>query len=529
MKARRNKLVTVAIAIAAGGSLVSCSSNGTSGTGDGTTREKTLTFVEYSEPPTLDPAVATDGEAGKIIQNVYDRLVRVAVDGQKIEPGVAESWTVSTDRRTYTFNLRADAKFTDGTPVDAEAARYSLQRVLAVGKGDSNNLAPRLGAADIKAVNARTVTMRLKHPYPGFLQLLGYFNIGSIVNPKEVKAKATPSDPWAQKYLDDNVAGGGAFTFVKWVRKQYIEVKRNPAYWRGPAKLARVVFKVGGDPSAQQLALQRGDVDIVEQLPANVLTSLANNKDVQVLRFPAAESTYWVFNNSIKPFDDPRVRQALSYAVDYDGIMKNVVAGAGNQMKGPLPEMLAEFNPAVTVYRRDLVKAKELLAQAGHAKGLSISTEYVDVANLKQIAQILQANFKEIGVRLDLKAKPYPQMLEDVSQGKAAMFPWLTNPPVAEPHTILWSKFSNASGSSPAGNFTHYRNTQVDQLLDGAERAETTKAVEAYKQAQALVAQDAPWIFLYNTTNQLAARRTVTGFQQPVVGQPSFWEVDVTK
>ncbi|WP_166355807.1 ABC transporter substrate-binding protein [Phytoactinopolyspora limicola] len=506
-------------------------SPGTDGATDREVGDRMLTFALYDEPPTLDPAVATDGEAGKVIQNVYDQLVSVGSDGYEISPAVAESWEVSPDGLTYTFFLRDGVTFHDGSPLTAEAVKFSLERVAGVGQGAATLIKDWLDPEnDVEVVDDHTVRMQLRTPYAGFLQIMGYFSAGSIVNPAVVEEHGTDDDPWAEAYLDSHVAGSGPFEMVAWERKQYVQLERYDEYWRGPARLATLVFQAGTEASSQQLAVQRGDVDIVAQLPADMLATVDDSPDVDVLVFPAADQTYWVFNNDAEPFDDPRVRQALSYAVDYDGILTSIVGDSGTRMMGPMPAGFVQFNPDVTIYERDVDRARQLLTEAGYPDGFTVTTDYVDVANLKQIAQVLQANLADVGVTLELRQVPFSQFLEDVASGESVMYPWVTNPATADPRAVLWTKFSDQSGNGPDGNFTRYHNAEVDQLLAEAQStADEDLATANYQRVQELVAADAPWIFLYDTVHRPAVRTSVSGFELPVVGQPSFWDVDVSE
>jgi peptide/nickel transport system substrate-binding protein len=485
----------------------------------------TLTIVQFADPDTIDPAVANDGVAGKVVQNLYDRLVRVSPDNKRILPSLATRWTVSKNGLTYTFFLRRGVRFHDGSPFNAEAVRYSFERMIGIGKSDAQKYKGRLSPRNIRVLDDYTVRFRLTKPYAGFLNLLGYFSGGSIVSPSWVKENATQADPWAEKYMLDHANGTGAFKLNTWQRKQYIQLDRNDAYWRSPAKVARVVYKTLSDPAAARLQLERGDIDVITNISTDTYNALARNPNIRVRAYPVLDNVFWVFNNQAEPFDDVRVRQALSYAVDYTGIMRLVGAG-GTRMTSPLQPKLKEYNPNVRRYTRNLARARALLEQAGFPDGLTIETTVVEYGDLKPISQILQANLAQIGVKLEIKEQPFGPFLEDIASGKAKMFPWVTNPPLADPDAILYPPFHSSSPKNSDGNYTRYRNPRVDALLQKAQRSSNARERErAYKQAQALIVADAPWIFLYYRNNLQGWRSNVVGYYWPLIGVPDLWGV----
>jgi len=488
----------------------------------------TLNYVQFADPDTLDPAVANDSVTGKVVHNIYDRLVRVSPDNKRVFPSLATRWSISRDGRTYTFTLRRNVRFHDGSPFDAESVRYSLQRVLKLGKGISSRYDTYLKAQNVRVLDRYRVQLRLSRPYPEMLRLLGHFSAGSIVSPSWVRANATKADPYAEKYMTDHANGTGAFKLVTWQRKQFIQLDRNDSYWRGRAKVARVVFKTISDPAAARLQFERGDLDVITNISTDTYRALARNRAVRVRAFPVMDNVFWVFNNRAEPFDDVRVRKALSYAVDYAGLMKLVGPG-GTRMTGPLQPKLGEYNPNVTRYKRDLRRARQLLAQAGHAGGLTIQSTVVEYADLKPISQVLQANFAAIGVTLELKEQPFGPFLEDIASGKSTMFPWVTDPPLADPHAILFAPFHSSSPTNSDGNYTRYRNARVDALLVAGRDARNAQARQrAYRQVQALIVNDAPWIFLYYRNNLQGYRANIKGYSWPLIGGVDLWGVSKT-
>lgn len=494
---------------------------------------ETLTYVLFEDVTSLDPAVAVDSQSGLVIQNVYDRLVEVAPNGHDIEPGLAESWEVSDDGLTYTFTLHEGATFHDGSPLTAEDVVYSFQRVLAIGQGDAFVLADHVEPDGIEAADEQTVTFTLKNPYAPFPSIVALWSIGSIVNQDFIEANAAANDRWGAKYLTDHMNGTGPFAFVGWTRNQFVELERYDDYWKGLAKLARLVFETAAEPAAESLALRRGDVDILDGnlLSTDQLNEIADAEGVEIASEPIFDTIYWIFNTEVEPFDDVRVRQALSYAVDYDGIMSQVVGQSGVRLEGPLPQgLLPEGVSSPNVYERDVDQAKALLAQAGFPDGFSMRSPWVEFGPIAGIAQVLQANFADIGVEMEIREIPLGTLVEQVEAGELGFFPWSSNPDFASPDSVLYPHFHSEAPRSAEGNLAHYQNPEVDELLDlGRDSTDETESAEAYREASDVIIDEAPWVFLMQTVRNQPLRSWVTGFEVTVIGQPNFWDVNIER
>lgn len=486
-----------------------------------------LTWAYTTEPVTLDPATAVTTSSGIIIRNVYSRLIEPTAKPDVFEPDLATSWKVSANARTFTFYLRRGVHFQNGDPLTSADVKFSLDRALAINQGNAFLISAYLTAKNIKTLGPYTIRLSLTAPYAPFLSALAYWSVGSILDEKWVLANATSSDPWAQQYVSRNMNGTGPFTFAKWVPQQYIEVDRYAHYWRGPAKLSKILFTVVANSTAARLQLATGAVQIagVSTVSTQDIASLSTTPNVRVINEAGFGTTVWAFNTTVKPFNDPRVREALSYAVDYKGIDSLVGAG-GVQMKGPLPRGMEYFDPHVLVYSQNIQKAKQLLAAAGYPNGFSMSSEYVDFGDLKEIAQVMQSDFAQIGVQMQLRDEPLSTLVANVNSGAAQFFPWTPTPTLDDPDAMLYLRFFSRSAFSSAGNIARYHNPTVDKLLFRART--TTKAATRqsdYWQVQQLVAKDAPWIFLSQSVLQQPLLDSVTGYSLPKLGQPDLWPV----
>ena len=492
---------------------------------------KVLTYVLAQEPNVMDPDVAVESQSGLIIRNVYERLIELAPDGETIIPGLAESWDISPDGITYTFHLRQGVTFHSGAPFTAEAARFSLERALTLGKGDSFKMADYIESQNVKVVDDATVEITLTEPYAPILSILASWGVGSVVNPEMVTENATDEDPWAEGYLATHMDGTGPFKFVEWQPKQFVAVERNDDYWKGPAKLDSIIFRLVEEPATVRLMLETGEVDIVHSLPGDMVDALSQNPDVVIAERPGLETTYWAFNSQIEPFTDPLVRQALSYAVDYNAIMDNLVKGGGIRMQGPLPQGVAGFDESVMLYERDVEKAKALLAEAGYPDGLTVVTHYPVWRNLADIAVVLQANFADVGVQLDLQEVPLGTLVELVVTGGSPFFSWVSTPTYADPDAVLYPKFhTDAIAFGASGNVGYYSNPEVDELLNEARTStDNARRLELYAEVQHIVTDGAAWVFLSQNVIQQPVRGWVEGYEIQVIGIPDFWGVDIVK
>jgi peptide/nickel transport system substrate-binding protein len=351
------------------------------------------------------------------------------------------------------------------------------------------------------------------------------------VNPALVIDNATDDDPWAEGHLAAHMDGTGPFKFVSWEPKQFVAVDRNEEYWKGPAKLANIVFRLVEEPATTRLMLEKGEVDVVHNLPTDMIDALKQNSDVVIGEKPGLETMYWAFNSQMEPFNDPLVRQALSYAVDYNAIMDNLVKDGGIRMRGPLPKGLASFDETVMLFERDIEKAKSLLDEAGYPNGFTVTTHYPVWRNIADIAVVLQANFADVGVQLDLEEVPLGGLVEHVVNGTSPFFPWVSTPTYADPDAALYPKFhTTAIPFGAAGNVGRYSDPDVDTLLDEARTSsDNARRLELYGKVQHIVVGDAAWVFLTQNVTQQPLRSWVKGYEIPVIGNPDFWSVDIVK
>lgn len=457
----------------------------------------------------IDPAVAM--ENWQVPYYCYERLVQYkTVDGQpstEVEGALAKSWTVSDDGLVWTFTLDEGHKFSDGTDVDAAAVKFSFDRVKAVQKGPSDYF--KL-VESVEAPDKNTVVIRLSRPFAPFLQTLAV-DSGNIVNPKVMEHEQ--DGDLATGYLASHSAGSGPFQIAEFNQGASIKLIQNEHYSGRKPALTAVTFQIIKDPSAQRLQLEQGDLDIAAGIPMNQLEELKNNKDITIHEAPGMLCSVIYLNNKKAPLDNVAFRQALSYAVDYQGIIEGAVKGHGEQLTTPVPKGMWGRDDNAAGYTYDVNKAKELLAQSGIPEGTELTLLYSDNQAFNETqALMLQNNFKAIGIELKLEKSAWPTFRQRVDVGEFELGMGTWSPDYADPQNYM-SYWFDSGYFGLAGNRSFYENPQVDALLREAESSsDHERRIALYQEAQRLVMAEAPYLFLFQTNAMIPTRANVQGF-----------------
>lgn len=470
----------------------------------------TLVVGVSSDIHTLDPGVSSDNYDWRQIYPCYDRLVKYkVVNGEgstEVEPQAAESWTVSDDGTVWTFTIRQGITFNDGTPLDAEAVKFAFNRTLTIGKGPADNI----GAIEsMTVIDPYTLEIKLKNAYGPFLQTLATDG-ASIVNPSVMQHEK--DGDLAQAWLAENTDGSGPFTLTEWTRGQRAVLEAKPDYWGGAPNIDTAIVRFMSESADRRMALERGDIDIAENILVDQIPALEKNPDIVVKRFPSQLVEY-VYINCQKPaLSDNRVRQALNYAIDYQGIIDYVLQGNGVQMRGPIPKGMWGHKEDLFQYSLNVAKAKELLKQAG-AEGLSLTLIYSDRrAAWEQIATVMQSNFRDIGVELNLELMANPTLRDRVDKGDFELCLGAWSPDFADPYMFMNFWFESDKWGLP-GNRSFYKNEEVDTLVKkAAVLSDQAERVKLYNEAQEIIMEDAPYIFLYQVQTIVPMRKNVTGY-----------------
>ena len=357
------------------------------------------------EPPHLDPTSAAAGAIDSVLySNVFEGLTRFGADGS-VNPGLAKSWEISEDGKTYTFLLNAGVTFHDGSAMDAEDVKFSLDRARAE---DSANAQKALfaGIEAVEVVDPLTVKVTLSEPNGSFLFNMAW---GDAV----IVAPETIGD------IKTNPVGTGAFKFSNWVQGDKIDLEKNGAYWGTPAKLDKVSFKFISDPTAAFAAVMAEDVNAFVGFPApENLPQFEADPRFQVLVGSTEGETILSTNNKMPPFDNVKVRKALAHAIDRQAIIDGAMFGYGT----PIGTHFAPHNPDYvdltgnSAY--DPAMAKELLAEAGYADGFKTTLKLPPPSYARRGGEIIAAQLRAVGIEAEISNLEWAHWLEQVFRGK---------------------------------------------------------------------------------------------------------------
>ncbi len=465
-----------------------------------------ITVGVASDIRTLDPSISMDNFDRRQIYPCYDRLVAYKPGCTEVTPSAAESWSASEDGRVWTFRLRKGIAFTDGSPLDAKAVKFSLERTLQLGKGPADTLS---AIKSVKVVDAYTVQITLHAPFGPFIQTLAT-SAASIINPAVMEHEQ--DGDLAQGWLTRHTAGSGPYRMAEWTPGQRAVLESRPDYWGGAPKTAKAVIRFLPDVNERRMALARGEVDIAENIPPYYASGLGLEPGVVVREYPSQLVEYVYLNTQKPALADRRVRQALSYATDYEGVIKLVLEGDGVQMRGPVPQGMWGYDAEAHQYSRDVDKARKLLAAAG-SENLQLTLIYSERRpGWSQIARLLEMNFADAGVDLKLEELLNPQLRDRVDKGDFELCLGVWSPDYADPSMFMNFWFDSNNWGLP-GNRAFYKNGEVDELLRQALRlSDPGERAKLYSRVQEIVVQDAPYIFLHQVNAVIPMRENVKGY-----------------
>lgn len=463
-----------------------------------------LVIGKAADPQTLDPAVTIDNNDWTVTYPAYQRLVGYKTGSTQVEGDLAESWTSSPDGLVWTFKLKSGAKFDDGTEVNAEAVKWSFDRLMKIAQGPSEAFPKDMQVA---VVDPMTVRFTLKTIFAPFLYTLANDGAG-IVNP--AIAKANPADE-GKAWLSSHTAGSGPYKLSNWQKGQQLVLVPN-TYYSGPKpSFKRVTVKIIGESSSRRLQLSRGDLDVADSLPIDQLAALKKEDKVAVNEYPSLRVTYLYLNNAKGPMNQVDLRRAVSYAVDYKGIVDGILGGNAKQMRGPIPDGMWGYDPQAMQYSNDPAKAKAELAKAKAPDTLDLLYSDSD-PNWEPIALSVQASLATAGVKVKLEKLANATMRDRIGQGDYDISIGNWSPDFADPYMFMNYWFESDKKGLP-GNRSFYSNPQVDDLLKKAVSvADQKQRTDYYQQAQKIVIDEAAYVYLFQKNYQVAMNKDLKGF-----------------
>ncbi|MEV7232168.1 ABC transporter substrate-binding protein [Polymorphospora sp. NPDC051019] len=421
-------------------------------------------FSNIAQTKTLDPHIAFSSEGTLYVRQAYDSLLEYEPGGITVQAALATEWKVSADSRTYTLTLRDGATFHDGSPVDAEAVRTSIERIQAINQGPAN-LARDI--ASVTAPDTRTVVFTLEQPdvfFPGILPKL------PIVSKKAIDTHKTAADPWAKDWFATNEAGAGAYTLVSHTANE-IRFKAYDKYWRPfePGTPTSVTLRTDPDATTAVQLMCQGKVDMIGGIGPDQTDQAAACPGVKTIQQTQYGVRTVFFNQQTSgPPADVRVRKAIALAFDYQSYL-DYFKGKAYPANGPLPANAGKLGTPYPDVARDLDQAKRLLAEAGYPDG-KFTVSYLGIKGLawaEFFGTLLQQNLQELGVTLKQTFVPWPQMVSLQSNPETAHDLALlsVNMVTNDPTAMLKSAYVTSAWADKGGsNWGYYSNEKVDDL-----------------------------------------------------------------
>ena len=480
----------------------------------------TLVVGLVAEPVNLDPAQVTDLNSNRVGRRIVETLVTFPDESTQVVPGLAESWTVSKDGLRYTFKLRRNVTFHDGTPFDAEAVKFSIERQInpehpfnKLGKYPfANYFFGNVKAVEV--VDPQTVEFVLKEPRASFLAILTA-GAASVVSPTAVKKLGAD-------YALTPV-GTGPFKYVSWDRGQRVVLEKNPSYWKFPVKVDRVVFRPIVEDQARLTELMTGTLDLMVGTPPDFVAQLEKSPTITLLKQVGAHVWYLGVNNQKKPLDDKRVRQAMNYAVNKEAIVRDVLKGTGSLSAGPVLPGTWGADAALKPYPYDPARARKLLAEAGFPNGFSTTLWVPESGSGMQspvaMSTVIQSNLKAVGINVALQTFEWGAFIAKLRSKDQELFAlsWMAGN--EDPDMVMYPLLHSSQWTPGGPNRALYKNERFDDLLHQARlTTDDKKRAELYRQAQRIMYDDPPWIFIDHEIQTAAHSKRVQGFKL----HPSF-------
>ena len=488
-------------------------------------RKDTLLTLSEAGPNNLDVmGVGANIPAYESSWNTYDRLVTYGVykdangnahyDPNKFEPELAESWDVGD--MSITFKLKQNAKFHDGSPITANDVKWSFDR--ASGIGGVPTFQMKAGSLEkpeqFVVVDDHTFRIDLLRKDRFTFPDLCVPSL-CIINSGLAKQHATDKDPWAMEWLKNNEAGGGAYQIEKWTPGQELVFRRYDDWKSGPLpKIPRVIWRVVPSAGNRRALLERGDADVSFNLPPKDVAELAEENKLTVIGTPVDNCIIYIdMNVKVAPFDNPKVRQAVAYAIPYQKIMDAAMFGRGVPMFGGPAKVTAPVWPQPSPYIYDLAKAKQLLTEAGFPDGFETTLSFdlgVAVTN-EPICVLVQESLAQIGVKLTLNKVPGATWRAELAKKTFPMVVnifggWIVFPE----YFFLW----NYHGQNSLFNTMNYQNPTMDKLIEAA-RFETDpqKYREKVESFIDVAFAEIPRIPLFQPFIDVAMQKNVSGYR----------------
>lgn len=502
---------------------------------------KRVTFVwgKTADSTKLDPAVITDGESVTVTSNLFDGLVALEEGGTKLIPWLATSWEASEDGLQWTFKLREDVKFHDGSPFNAEAVVFSYER-----QKDADHPAHvgtfayysdnHKSLQKIEATGEHAVRFTLSEPDAIFLKRMGLFSSG-IVSPTAWKSEGKGSDGKYKYNFARKPVGTGPFKFKSWEKDVQIVLEANSEHFAGAPAIDRLIFKPIKNQQARITELEAGGIHAMDNPALEDLAGARRDPRLQVVEKPGFNVCYLAMHTQKKPFDDVRVRQAVAFAIDKQRLIESAYSGFGEPATTMCPATMWGHLD-IEDRKPDLAKAKALLKEAGYPNGFDTSLSYgtaqrAYLPNPSNTAIQIQKDLERVGIRARLDQKEWSAYIAATQRGEheMAILGWMADIDDADNFLYILCDKDNARVGS-ANNISFYMGEEVHRHLVAARRVlDPAERLRHYHAAQLILFEEAPTVPLVTVSDYRVLRKGVEGYYIYPVGGEYFRTVRFKK
>lgn len=473
--------------------------------------EDELVIAVLSDASSLDPAGSNDVPSSIIQANIYETLVNRDEENNIIE-GLATEWK-AIDETTWEFKLREDVTFHDGEAFTADAVKANLDRIR-----DAEVASPRYFlfemVSDVTVVDDHTVQISTEYPFAPLLAHLSH-NGGGMISPKSIEedyaGMEDGNDPGS--VVSNSPVGTGFFKFDTWKSGDVITLVKNDDYWGDKVQINSVSFKVVPESTTRNADLERGFVHVTDPVQPIEVDEINSGDYAKVLQKPSSSLSYIGFNTEKAPFDNVKVRQAISLAMDRTDIIDGIYEGFGIPANGPLAPGIFGHNETLKPVEANIEEAKKLLEEADLADGFDTTVWTNDNPQRIDMAIVLQSTLKELNINVEIEQMEFGTYLEKTANGEHDMFILGWSNPTGDADYGLYA-LTHSSQKGDPGNRSFYDSPEVDALLDeGRKETDPEKRIEIYNKVQEQLSIDVPMAFIHHQEYLLGVSNDIEGFE----------------
>ncbi len=484
-------------------------------------KTQTLKLSLGANPANLNPLLTTDTSSAAVSDLIFNGLLKVN-EALQMVPDLAESVQISPDKKTYTFKLKRNVRWQDGTPFTATDVQFTFDKLMDPTTNTVRRSAYVLNGKPIRfrVIDPYTFEATLPEPYAPFLTTMGM----GIIPKHLLQGKDINTDPFNQTPI-----GTGAFKLKKWQANSFILLERHPNYYDKLPKLDQILFKIIPDPNTALLALEKGEIDSAG-VPPEEVDRIEKNPTLNTFKYYDLQYAYLGFNLRNPQLSDLKLRQAIAYAINRSQLVKGVLKGHGIPIDIPdSPVSWAYPTPAPSYYNYNPEKSKQLLAELGYQKNPETgflekngqTLEFTIITNTdnrtrKQSAEVIQQYLEKVGIKVNIQLMEWSSMVkrltaqENPKKFEMIMMGWSLG--IDPDATLIWSSTEYPKGF----NFGGFKNPTVDQLLwKGRTTLEQKDRKQIYQQIYSILGQELPYYFLYVPETILAVNKSVKGLAKP--------------